>query len=118
MIIWENADQSDLRLLKAISILFDNNFKLLEFFFNSREAKLCFSAHKMREDAQIFSSGEYLLVRIALDIWSGEGSIHFNEIYQTLDSEGISNVLKSLQFLSSQGDGQRKLPTSMVNSGQ
>jgi len=45
------------------------------------------------------SDGEKVLIRIALDIWSGSGDAKVWELIETLDDYNFSNVLKGLAVL-------------------
>ncbi|MBF0301004.1 MAG: hypothetical protein HQK51_20010 [Oligoflexia bacterium] len=108
MITWKNADASDLRLLQAITILFANHPRLSEYIFDLNKSKLRDSPSKLKEDAREFSTGEYLLIRVALDIWSGDGGLNFNEIYEQLDHKNIANLIKPLHFLEGNMRGQLK----------
>lgn len=117
MILWKNADPSDLKLLESISILLSKHPKLLDYIFCSTDPRLRASASEIKTDANSLSAGKNLLVRLALDIWSGEGEINFNEIYQTLDNENFTNLLKSMVFLMNYYNGpprgQLKMDTSL-----
>lgn len=98
-IYWKNASESDELLLATIAKLFRNDQNLLSFFFHFSQAKLSTSSEEIKKMAMGFGSGQDLLVRIALDIWSEEGGIYFNEIYQKLDNQRFDEVLKILQIL-------------------
>jgi hypothetical protein len=122
MINWKNASTSDQHLFTAIARLFRNNPQLLEFFFHSSEPQLAFPCKKIKQLARSLSSADELLVRMALDIWNGSGTIHFNEIHEKLDDHNFTNAILTLGYL--RGDrmlhefGQLKLDIFPENSRQ
>jgi len=113
MIDWKNACSSDKKLLYAIARLFRNRAGLLDFFFHSTQSKLSASPEKIRKMARAFCSGDEFLVRLALDIWSQDGGINFNEIYQKVDDDNFYNIIATLGYLRDKPDiyihGQLKL---------
>ena len=96
---WKNASMSDEFLLSAIKKLFKTKQHFVNFMFHPSQAKLAFASEEIIEMAMGLGSGYDLLVRIALDIWSGEGGINFNEIYQKLDTQSFNEVVSVLQML-------------------
>jgi len=96
---WENASPTDEFLLSAIKKLFKTKQHFVNFMFHPSEAKLAFASEEIIEMAMGLGSGYDLLVRISLDIWSGEGGINFNEIYQKLDTQNFNEVVSVLQML-------------------
>jgi hypothetical protein len=51
------------------------------------------------DQASVFSSGEKILVRLALDIWSGQGYVHLSDIIDRLDPTNYNHVLAALRLL-------------------
>lgn len=98
---WQTATKTDHQLYFVIKIIFRNHPKLLEFFFEAEEPRICGEPMEIRKLALCFSSGEELLVRVALDVWSGSGNAKIWQLVETLDSENFSNVLEALSFLNS-----------------
>lgn len=113
MIDWKYACPSDKKLLYAIARLFCNRTELLDFFFHSTQSKLSASPEKIREMSRAFCSGDEFLIRLALDIWSQDGGINFNEIYQKVDDNNFYNIIATLGYLRGDQDiylyGQLKL---------
>jgi hypothetical protein len=102
MIHWKNACESDEVLKLAIGNLFKKNPEIINLFFNQTQPRLICSPEEIKEMARGFGSGDDLLIRIALDVWSEEGGIHFNEIYQKLDEHRFVEVINVLKFLREQ----------------
>ena len=96
---WQTADNGDQILLRALSLLYHRNDKLLHFMLNPDTPRLATSSDTIKERARSLSSGEQLLVRIGLDAWDGSGGIHFNELYQKLDPIHFQKVLLVLNYL-------------------
>lgn len=96
---WSNADDSDKVLLRALSLLFHRNEKLLHLMLNPDSPRLIAPSDVIKIRAQYLSSSEQLLVRIGLDAWDGTGGIHFNELYQKLDSHNFQKMLLFLNYL-------------------
>ena len=95
----ENASQDDLELLEAISILLGRNQRLLAFLFHPHKAILRKSATRLKKEMGCLSSGEQVLLNIALDFWSEEGEVHFNGLYQILCPRSFKNCLDSLIYI-------------------
>jgi len=99
---WKNASKSDEFLLSEIKKLFKTKQHFVSFMFHPSQAKLAFASEEIIEMAMCLGSGNDLLVRIALDIWSGEGGINFNELYQKLDTRNFDEVINILKTLRKQ----------------
>jgi hypothetical protein len=79
---WKDASADELMLLEMISKLLDDNEQLLTFIFEPTLPKLRKRAGVLKEDSWKFSSGEALLIRVALDIWSGSGHVQLWELIE------------------------------------
>ena len=98
MTVWKNASQGDKRLLHAISILLKNYPYLLDFVFDPHEPELSQSSDRLRREAGALSSGESLLVRLAMDLWNESGDVKFTEL-DRLDSSNFENVMTAVRYL-------------------
>ena len=96
---WENADNNDKTLKRALSLLLHRNDKILHLMLNPDNPRLMASPAVLKGHSQAFSSSEQLLLRIALDIWDGSGGIHFNEVYENLDHRNFQKMLLVLNYL-------------------
>lgn len=101
MTTWNNALESDVFLKEALSMLYGHNENMLHFLLNQDQPCLISSSENIKNQANVFSTGEQLLIRIGLDIWDGSGGIHFNELYQGLDERNFQKMLLVLLFLRS-----------------
>lgn len=93
---WRDATVGERRQYQLISLIFSKYPKLLEFFFEKHEARIRFESKEMLKEAGCFSSGEQILIRVALDLWSGSGNALVWQMVEVLDHENFSNVLKAL----------------------
>ena len=100
---WQTASSGDKRLLEIISRLFDFDQRLLEFCFDPLSPRLRKRAGILKEDAWGFSHGEQLLVRAALELWSGSGHVYLFELIETLDDKNLTRVLRAILELRALG---------------
>ena len=96
---WPGADEKSLSFLRAISVLLNHNQTLLNFLFDCEKPRLRKRAGILRDDAWRFSEDEQLLIRVALDLWSGSGHVQLWELTEawekadwTLFSAAISEL--------------------------
>jgi hypothetical protein len=84
---WKNASANEILLYQCISLLLGYDKRLIEFVFDSERPKIRKRAGILREDSFFFSHGEQLLIRAALDFWSGSGQLALWEMLETWDGE-------------------------------
>ena len=96
MIRWPRATKTDDRLLSIIGHLCSQHLYLLDLLFDPNEPRLRRAPEELLEESVNLSSGEDLLVRVALDLWSGSGNARIWELVEVLDGGNFINVLKAL----------------------
>ncbi len=96
---WEEASRGEILKGEAISLVFLDHPYLEDFFFDPKMAQLKASPLEILELSKSFSSGERLLIQVALDIWSGTGEAKLSEVLERLDEANVHNVLNGLGFL-------------------
>ena len=96
---WQKATNSERHLYQAIGLVFLKHPELLEFFFEKTQPRIRFIAEDMRKEAAGYSSGQQILIRVALDMWSGSGNAKIWQMLETLDPDNFRNCLKALGFL-------------------
>jgi len=69
MLKWKEPSNDDLKRLKAISILLDDDERFIHFLFHPRKSQLASSPETLKKEMKCFSSGEQTLLLIAMDIW-------------------------------------------------
>ena len=74
-------------LLNAISILFDHDEQMLQFFFSHKEPVLRAPARVLVSEAARLSHKDMILVRVALDYWNRRGCARFPDMLAEWDAE-------------------------------
>jgi len=96
---WKNASESDRKTYESISQVFFSYPYLLNNFFDKDKPKIRLQSEKMLEQASGLSSGEFVLIKVALDIWSGSGNAYVWELVETLDKQNFYSVLTALALI-------------------
>jgi hypothetical protein len=78
---WETACAAEKKQFKAISMCLGHNPQLLDFLFDPNYPKLRKSPDSLLQDARGLCSGDYLLVKLGLEIWCGDGYLHVSELF-------------------------------------
>lgn len=92
MFSWNNASPGDLRRLRLISTLMKRHPHLIDRMFDPREAAL---RAPVDELVSGLSSGERVLVRLAVDFWNLKGRVMVNDL-NALDSENFRNAIDAI----------------------
>ena len=82
---WKSASKTELQLYKSIALLLNDNESLLRFLFDPQEPKLRKRAGILKEDSWDLEEEEQLLIRAALDLWSGSGHLALWECLERWD---------------------------------
>lgn len=82
-----SEDRGARQIFEAISILLGNDQKLMKYLFKYGEFRLRARAGILKEDAWKFSEAEQLLIRVALDFWSGSGHAQLWELLETWNGD-------------------------------
>jgi hypothetical protein len=93
---WELANRGDKSLREVIFRLLDSDEHLVDFLFDQGTPRLRKRAGILKEDAWCFSDGEQILIRAALEFWSGSGHVYLWELLEGLDNENLKRVLKAI----------------------
>ena len=99
MLKWTNTSKDDQKRLKAITILLDNDERLVRFLFHSTKSQLSTTPEILKAKMKCFSSGEQVLLLIAMDIWGTYGGIHFDDLYTNLSPSSFKNCITALAFI-------------------
>jgi hypothetical protein len=92
---WTNVCAGDRRRFNAIHQFLKPHPKLVDFLFRSDKPELHSSPDVLRKAAKGFSTGERILIRVALDIWSDSGDAKISDL-DHLDPDSFKNVLLGL----------------------
>jgi len=96
--------------LEAISLLFTHDPSTLDFFLNDDRNGLRFHEDQTMHFFGCYSSGEQILIRIALDIWSYSGNSNLSDILAILDSERTDAFLQAMGLMNSQSPESPSYP--------
>ena len=93
---WVLASSGDKSVREVIFRLLGSDKRLMDFLFESEKPRLRKRAGILKEDAWFFSHGEQLLIRTALDFWSGSGHVALWELLESLDEENLRRVVVAI----------------------
>ena len=106
MIFWKKATKAEVKLLRAISIIFRDDTYLFLVLFDAEEPVLSDTIEQLLEfSGETFSAKQDILFRVAMDVWSGGGEARIWEVLEYLDDKRLGNVLEALRFLGTKFDG-------------
>lgn len=93
---WQGADAAEMQLYDAVSKLFVQHQHLLNGIFDKKTPKLSAEPAQLLRHYRCASSGEYLMVKVAIDVWCGAGGARVSELLDILDVHNFCNVLTAL----------------------
>lgn len=99
MLNWKGTTEHCRQMQEVLNLIFAKHPELLHFLFDRHEPCLRQDAETLLCEAGVFSSGEKILIQVALDLWSGEGQARFWDIVQRLDVWNYFNLLAGLRLL-------------------
>lgn len=79
--------------------LFAAHENLLPFLFYTEAATLRHYPDVLMTQAKCLSSGEFVLIRLALDIWNDSGGVRISELLNRLDSTNFQNAMSALRYV-------------------
>lgn len=95
---WPNACQAEQKQFRAISVILAGSPELVDFLFDSREPKLNDTSENLLRRARGCSRGDYLLIKLCLDIWCEQGKIQVHELFE-LDRDIFISTLRAFEQL-------------------
>lgn len=95
-ITWKTASDTEQKLFRVITILLGHNQNLLNFIFDSKAPKIRKRAGILNEDSWNLSNSDQVLIRAALDIWSGSGHVQLWELIENWDKKNWINCINAL----------------------
>jgi hypothetical protein len=97
MEVWQDASSRDQFQFEAIRTICAKHPNLLIFLFNSNKPEFRVPPDQLVYEARGFSSGQNVLIKLAVDIWSGcTVYSEINEILYSLDPDSFSNVILAM----------------------
>jgi hypothetical protein len=95
------SDGPDDFLPQSIRIILKDHPKLVRYIFNGKKAELAQSSEKILEGTHSFSSGEQVLIKVALDFWDSSGDVLLRDIYQRLPPNLCKKVFNAAIYAES-----------------
>jgi len=99
MLNWKGPGRHERRMQEVFNLIFQNHPQFLEFLFEGERARLRLEPEELLIEAGAFSLGEQILIRVALDLWSGQGHVHLWDMVELLDDGNYHHVLAGLRHL-------------------
>ena len=90
---------ANLRLAEVMNLIFKNHPEKLEFLFHPTSPELRDRPELLLQESRAFSGGEQILIRVGLDLWTGQVEVKLWDIIQRLDQSNYQNVLLGLRLL-------------------
>lgn len=96
---WVRARDSEKRYYDAIARVFGCHPYLLKGFFEEDKARLSQEPEKILQRSEGFADSEIVLIKVALDIWSGSGNAPVWQVLEVLDGDNFRNVIHALMMV-------------------
>jgi hypothetical protein len=94
---WPKANDDERRLLNAIQILVGDDPTLLKFLLDVEKPRLKRRSGILRDEAWRFSDEEQLMIRAALDLWSGSGHLQLWEMLEAWEPEHWLRFIRAIR---------------------
>lgn len=94
---WKNVTTDEKKRFVIISKLLEKHPHFIEFMLDTEKPELRASPEEIREQAGCFSSGEQVLVSLALDFWNGSGETRILKLNR-LDQGNFRNAMEALRL--------------------
>lgn len=96
---WVKARDSERLWYDAIARVFGNHPHLLKGFFEIDKARLALTPEEILHWSEDFADSETVLIKVALDIWSGSGNAPVWQVLEVLDGNNFRNVIHGLMMV-------------------
>ena len=93
---WINPSSSDQKIFEIIQRALRKHSKLLTLIFDPHKARLAAAPEQILYEAEAFSSGEFLLTKVALDLWSASGNANIYDLLTVLDEDNFIFVIQAI----------------------
>ena len=99
MLNWKTCSAEERRLADMMYLILNPYPNLEQFLFKTESPSLNQAPEELLTQIGSFSSGEQILIRVALDLWSGEGGTHLLDVINRLDDRNFTNVMAAILYL-------------------
>lgn len=93
---WIDADSGCKKRFEIVSVALRHNQKLIDFLFLKHKAEMFSGADEVLRKSGMFSSGEQVLVKVAVDIWFNESRSSIFDICRRLDPNNFVAVMEAM----------------------
>jgi hypothetical protein len=93
---WKRTNRYELRMQKTLNLIFRKHPALVDSIFDKERPRLRCEPERILMECGVFSSGEKILIRVALDLWNGSGGVSLWDVVERLDVDNYRNVLRGL----------------------
>lgn len=98
MICWQNATRGETKQLEAIATFLNSSPHLMDFLFDPDSPKLNDSPERLLTFARGLPSSDFLLVRLALNLWCEAADLQVHELFY-LEPDIFAGVMKAFARL-------------------
>jgi hypothetical protein len=98
MIRWQKATRGEKKQFEAIATFLNHRPNLVDFLFDPASPKLTDSPERLLTAAGGLPRSDFLLVRLALNLWCGAAGLEVHEIFD-LEPEVFTKVMRAFAFL-------------------
>lgn len=95
---WPNDYSNDKILFQIISVALERHPYLIDLIFNTDRPETQLSTEELIQSSCCYSSGEKILIRVALDLWNSTGKAKLGDIINSLDPDNFKNVLYAISI--------------------
>lgn len=96
MIQWPNASEGDLKRLEIIKGIFVQDPEFVDWLFLKDKPEMFADAETVLEKAGAFSSGQQILIRVALAVWFWHDCTNIVDICRRLDGKNFQAVMNAM----------------------
>ena len=93
---WKELTESEKQVMRSIFLLVGCESRFIEFLFDPKVPKIRKRPGVLCDEAWVFSHGEQLVIRAALDIWCGAGHVQLWELIETWDAENWARFIRAI----------------------
>lgn len=91
-----NTSQGDLKRLEIITKLMEPCPELVEWMFKKNKPELFDDPESVLKEGGIYSSGQKILLQVALDVWCWKGGASIFDVCRRLDGRNFKAVLEAM----------------------
>lgn len=99
MIMTKKTNENN-EIYKIISLVLGHNVNLINLVLNKNKTRLRDQPEVILEKNLFLSSGEIVLLKVAIDLWSGTSFSSLYDLIYTLDRRNFENIMHAIRIMS------------------